>query len=87
MKQADFSVLRKSVLDVIKNSVVGERVRDVVLEADRDDDGSDFLRVILEVNSLDGVSDADIEDVVDAIETAIAELDERSPSVRIADAA
>jgi hypothetical protein len=87
MKQADFSVLRKCVLDVIKDSVVGERVRDVVLEADRDDDGSDFLRVILEVNSLDGVSDADIEDVVDAIETAIAELDERSPSVRIADAA
>jgi hypothetical protein len=87
MKQADFSVLRKCVLDVIKNSVVAERVRDVVLEADRDDDGSDFIRVILEVSSLDGVSDSDIEEVVDTIEAAIAELDERSPSVRIADAA
>ncbi len=87
MKQADFSVLKKRVLDVVHDSAVGERVRNVIVEADRDDEGSDFLRVILEVDSLDDVRDADIEPVIESIETAIAELDERFPSVRFADAA
>jgi hypothetical protein len=85
--QADFSLLKKRVIDVTQESAVGERVRDVVLEADRDDEGSDFLRIILEVKSLDGVSDANIEALVESIEKAIGDLDERFPSVRFADAA
>jgi hypothetical protein len=87
VRQADFSVLKKHILNVTKDSVVGDRISDVVLEADRDDEGSDFLRIILEVKSLDGVSDTDIEAVVESIEAAAAEMDERSPSVRFADAA
>ncbi len=87
MKQADFTELKKRVLEVTKDSAVADRISDVVLEADRDDEGSDFLRIILEVKSLDGLSDNDIEAVVESIETAAAELDERSPSVRFADAA
>lgn len=87
MKHADFSVLKKRVLDVARSSAVADRVSDVVLEADRDDEGSDFLRIIIEVKSLDGLRDSEIEALVDAIEAATAEIDERSPSVRFADAA
>jgi hypothetical protein len=84
---ADFSALKKRILDVTQESVLRERIKDVSVEADRDDEGSDFLRVILQVRPLDGVDDAEIEALVESIETAIGDLDERFPSVRIADAA
>jgi hypothetical protein len=87
MKQADFSVLKKRVEDVTHDSPVGNRIKKIVLEADRDDEGSDFLRVILEVTSLDDVKIEDLEPVVESIETALLELDDRFPSVRFADAA
>ena len=87
MKQADFSVLKRRILDVTHDSPVGERIKNVILEADRDDEGSDFLRVILEVSSLDDVKDSDLDPVIESIETAILELDDRFPSVRLADAA
>jgi hypothetical protein len=87
MKQADFSIIKKRVLDVARDSAIGEHTRNVVVEADRDDTGSDFLRIVFEVDSLDDVSDAELLRVIGSIETAIAELDERFPSVRFADAA
>jgi len=43
--------------------------------------------VILEMKSFDGLSDADLAAVIEAIERAVGELDERYPSVRFADAA
>jgi hypothetical protein len=85
--QADFSTLKKRVVEVMRKSLVGERVRDVLLEADRDDEGTDFLRITLEVRPLDGVSDADIEALVESIEKTVGDVDERFPSVRFADAA
>lgn len=87
MRQADFSELKKRVLEVTHDSPVGERIKNVILEADRDDDGSDFLRVILEVSSLDEVEDSDLVPVIESIETAILDVDDRFPSVRFADAA
>jgi hypothetical protein len=87
MKQADFSELKKRVEDVTHDSPVGDRIKNIVLEADRDDEGSDFLRVILEVSSLDDVEDSDLDPVIESIETAILEVDDRFPSVRFADAA
>ena len=87
MKQAEFSVLKKRVEDVTHDTPVGDRIKNIVLEADRDNEGSDFLRVILEVSSLDDVKIEDLEPVVESIETALLELDDRFPSVRFADAA
>jgi predicted nucleic acid-binding OB-fold protein len=84
---AELSELKTRIVDVIKRSAVGKRVRDIVLEADRDYEGSDFLRVILEMESFDDVSDAAMEELVESIENAVGELDERYPSVRFADAA
>ena len=85
--QAELSTLKSRVVDLVRGSAVGERVGDVVLETDRYDDGGDFLRVILEMKSFDGLSDADLAAVIEAIERAVGELDERYPSVRFADAA
>jgi len=87
MKHAEFSVLKKRVEDVTHDTPVGDRIKNIVLEADRDNEGSDFLRVILEVSSLDDVKIEDLEPVVESIETALLELDDRFPSVRFADAA
>lgn len=85
--QADFQVIRERVLDVTRASPIGERLLDVVLEGDRDDEGADFLRIILQVKSLDGVSDDQMAAVVESIEKVVSDLDERFPSVRFADAA
>jgi hypothetical protein len=85
--QADFSVLKQAISDVIQKSAIGARVTDVVLEADRDDEGEDFLRVILEVKPLDDVANPDLAAVVESIEKTIGDLDDRFPSVRFADAA
>ena len=87
MKQADFSVLRQRVLDVARQSAVSKRIRDVVLDSDQDEEGEDFLRVILKMESLDGVSDADLQALAESIEAAVADVDERFASVRFADAA
>lgn len=86
MTQADLSTLEKRVRDVAKESILGERLKDVTLEADRYDE-SDFLRILVEVKTLESVSDEDLEAVVESIESAVSELDERFPSVRFADAA
>jgi hypothetical protein len=87
MKQAEFSVLKKRVEDVTHDSPVGGRIKNIVIEADDDGTGSDFLRVILETASLDDVNVEDLIPVVESIETALLELDDRFPSVRFADAA
>ena len=41
---ANFEQLTERIRDVIRTSVVGERVNNLGLEADRDDEGTDFLR-------------------------------------------
>jgi hypothetical protein len=85
--QADVSVLRKRIIDLARTSVVGGRVKDVILETDQDDDGSEFLRVTLEVLPLDDVQDDELVALIESIESAVGEVDERFPSVRFADAA
>jgi hypothetical protein len=87
MKQAEFSVLKKRVEDVTHDSPVGNRIKNIVIEADDDGTGSDFLRVILETAPLDEVKDSDLISVIESIETALLDLDDRFPSVRFADAA
>jgi hypothetical protein len=87
MKQAEFSVLKKRVEDVTHDSPVGDRIKNIVIEADDDGTGSDFLRIRLETASLEDVNIDDLIPVVESIQTALLELDDRFPSVRFADAA
>lgn len=85
--RADLVELEQLVSEVVRKSSVGPRVRNVVLEADRDNEGSEFLRVILETTPLKGVSYTEIKALVDGIENSVADTGERFPSVRFAEAA
>lgn len=82
-------------LDTIKERVVGATraaeakvgITDITLQVDHDDDGDDFIRVIIEVKHSERATDADYEAWLEAIEKAVGEVDSRYPSVRFADAA
>lgn len=85
--QVELSDLNKQVSDLADQSRVADRVKKVRLESDRDEDGDDFLRVIVEIKNFDGVRDEDLAALASAIERAVSAVDERFPSVRFADAA
>lgn len=84
--KSDLAELRARVLDVIRDTALGERVRQAHLEADFDTEGTDFLRVILETESLKGLSNADLLAMIARIEDALGGLDDRFASVRLVDA-
>jgi hypothetical protein len=84
---ADLAVLRERVLAAARSTDVGTQVADVTLEPAQDDDGADFLRVIVQVTDVEKGGDEAFEALLERIEGAVAELDERYPSVRFADAA
>lgn len=85
--QSDLSELKERVLDTAKKSPVGPQVQAVELEADRDDQGADFLRVTIQLKNGGKAKDADLEALLESIEDAVGAVDERYPSVRFADAA
>jgi hypothetical protein len=85
LRQAELSELKDSITATIR-ATVGNRLKEVVLEADRDEYGSDFLRVVVELDNFDGITDENMESLISKIEIAVDRLDERFPSVRFADA-
>lgn len=85
--RADLDTLKRQVLVATKEFAVAEQVEDIFLEPDRDDEGNDFLRVVVQVKDLGDTADADFEALLELIESAVASIDERYPSVRFADAA
>jgi hypothetical protein len=87
MRHAELSTIKESIQQAVRKSALGNRVRDISLEADHDNYGSDFLRVRLDLDSFDGLSDESMLAVITSIEDSVIELDERYPSVRFSDAA
>jgi hypothetical protein len=87
MKQAELSQIKESIQDAVRKSALGNRLKDVTLEADHDEYGRDFLRVLVEIDSFEGISDENMEALTASIENMVSSLDERFPSVRFADAA
>ena len=85
--QADLATLKERVLATARNSAVGSEVADVTLEPARDDEGSDFLRVVVQMKDVEKSGDEALEALLEEIEGAVAEIDERYPSVRFSDAA
>ena len=85
--QADILTLKDRVFTATQKSPLAQHVKDVVLEADQDDEGGDFIRIILEVESLDKAKEADLEALIESIEKTVGDIDDRFPSVRFADAA
>jgi hypothetical protein len=85
--QIDLDTLKQRILEATKKSTVADQVENVALEADRDEEGTDFLRVLVQVKNADNRVDADFEALLEAIEKAVGAVDERYPSVRFSDAA
>jgi hypothetical protein len=85
--QADLDTLRRRILETTNESAVAAQVKDVFLEPDRDEEGNEFLRVIVQLKNIDDRADADFETLLEAIENAVGAVDERYPSVRFYDAA
>jgi hypothetical protein len=87
MKHADIGELGTRVSNVIQNSLFGDRISKVSVEAGNDDEGSEFLRVFLHFKTTPNLRWQNFQIVVRAIEDELAAIDERFPSVRIAEAA
>lgn len=87
MKLIDLSSLRDEIWELARKSPVAGRVRDVLVEAGEDGEGGEFLRVQFEMTNLDELAPEDVEPLMRSIEDAVAEKDDRPPSVRFAEAA
>jgi len=85
--QIDLATLKNRILEATKRFAIATEVEDVVLEPDRDDEGTDFLRVVVQLKSTNKAGDTDFEALLEAIEGAVSAVDERYASVRFADAA
>lgn len=85
--QTDLDTLKKQVLEATKQSRIAAQVENVFVESDRDEEGADFLRVIVTVRDVDNSIDAEFEALLESIERAVGAVDERYASVRFADAA
>jgi hypothetical protein len=85
MKHADLSELRDRIVDLARDTAVGKLVESVAVEADEDDGG--FLRVIFQMKDIEKVKAEEVQPLVRSIEDLVAEVDERFPSVRFAEAA
>jgi hypothetical protein len=85
--RSDLDTLKQRVLETTKRSTVAAQVEGIALEPDRDEEGTDFLRVVVQVKNIDHTVDADFEELLEAIEKTVGDVDERYPSVRFSDVA
>jgi hypothetical protein len=84
---ADLETIKERVIGATRAAEAKVGIADIILELKKDDDGDDFLRVIIEVKHSDRATEADFEAWLEQIENAVGEIDTRYPSVRFADAA
>ena len=85
--QTDLETLRQVVIDTARKSPVGEKLEDVALEPAQDSEGDEFLRVMIRLKRIDEADRPTLVKLIESIEDAVGELDERYPSVRFPDAA
>lgn len=87
MQTTELSELKTRIEGLLRNSTVGAHLREVEVEADRDQDGDPFLRVRLVLSSLSEIKDDDLIAQIEDIEEAVLAIDDRYPSVRFSEAA
>lgn len=85
--QSDLETIRRRAIEAIEASALAVRIQDVALESDRDDEGGEFLRVMVQMGQGTAPRDEDLRRLIAVLEDAIWEIDERYPSVRFLDAA
>ena len=79
--------IKETVLKATAVAAAKAGVADIVLESDRDDGGTEFLRVLVELKPGKSPPNEDLEALLEAIEDAVGAIDDRYPSVRFPDAA
>lgn len=79
--------LRDTILRVVQKSALQRIVQDVAVEPDFDEDGDEFLRVLVTMKTDDPKLDDQLESLLESIEVAVLDIDSRYPSVRFLDAA
>ena len=78
--RTDLATLKRLIIETARKSPVGENVEGVDLESDRDDDGVDFLRVMICLKSIDEADYPALADLIDAIEDVVGEIDDDIPA-------
>lgn len=81
---AEIDRIRGDILPIVSRCGVGSGDDDVVVEADRDTEGFDFLRVQVKLPQ-EPISDEQLLSVLEAIEDAVSLIDDRTVSVRFDD--
>lgn len=87
MAQAQLSDIKKIVTAAAKGSAIGSSLKEVRLDFVEDTEGSDFIRITLFLKKLSKVDDKTLQNFVRAVETAMADRDDRFPSIRFSEAA
>ena len=83
----DLEAIKARVVDATRGAEAKVGISDITLEVVRDDDGYDFLRVIIQVKHGERASDAEYMTWLEAIEKTVGEVESPYPSVRFSDAA
>lgn len=87
MKQAEIPELTRLIADLSKASSLGARIQEVEVEPGEYEDGAPYLRVWLYFDHTDDLEWAIVKPLVTSIEDSVEDIDDRYPSVRLADAA
>lgn len=87
MCRANLDDLRERVDTILKGTTLRDHVAGIEIRPGSDNDGSEFLRVILRFYRLGSVNRDELRKATDTIEDDLLRLDERFPSVRVSEAA
>jgi hypothetical protein len=85
--RTDLETLKQVVIEAAKKSPVAEKLEGVELESAHYDETGDFLRVKIRLKGIDEADRPTLIKLIESIEDAVGELDDRYPSVRFPDAA
>ena len=87
MAKVALSEIEKVVREAVARSTLADQVRDLTLEVGSNEDGVEFLRVIMAVPRPDKLGWSTLAPLTRDIEDEVSDIDERFPSIRLAEAA
>jgi hypothetical protein len=85
MRYADPDELKTEVKKVLGASRLASKFNGVDIESGDYDDEGTFIRVLLHLNTIEDLSDEDVDMLTASIEGAISKYDDRFPSVRFSE--
>lgn len=86
-RRTDLDTIRATVNEIVAASPIARHVVGVALVPDTDGDGDEYIRVEISLRAQARANDRDVIRLIEAIEIAVGEVDERFASVRFPDAA